>query len=711
MKPKKKDTGTVLLFALAGFLIITFVLLHVGVIMDTQNITMMDALLQVDKHITANPFDIFPIHWPMLGNGVLWAVLASLYLYSNEESNRHDMAGKEQGSATWTTDMAKYNKTYTEPFGKPTHEGKNNMIMSQNVYLSMDGRKTMRNNNILVIGGAGSGKSRFIVKPNVLQANASFVVTDPSGELLDATGKFLADKGYDIKVFNLVQMQYSCKYNPFAYIRDDNGVVQMINCLIRNTTAKGSSSSGDFWEKSEMMLLQAICFYLVHYCKPEDRNFANVMKMIRLAEVREDQEGYQSVLDIMFEIKKAENKRWYESRNLPVEESIATTQYDAFKIAAGKTLKSILVSVNARLINFNLEQVRELTSSDDMDLMHVGDKPTAIFAIIPSADTTFNYVVSIMYSQLFESLYYHAENECEGKHLKYPVRFLLDEFANIGTIPDFDKKLATMRKYSISCTIILQNLAQIKSMYKDDWETMIGNCDTIVFLGSPELSTQEYISKKLGAATIRVRSSGHSKGKSGSYSMNYSQQKRELMTPEELGTMANNNCIVMVRGEHPFFDTKYKYEGHKDYKYTADADKGNRYAYREMFAQKAAAAAATEQDKVSEEKTELQTGILPPDAIDAPKIIASQNDYVKQTAAGHQTLFEQNTQDAMHELYDTDDDEVLGEGETLYDSNIPPKMDVDMPAGSIFDPDFEFKLDESILTEAPTAFAKISDAR
>ena len=403
--------------------------------------------------------------------------------------------------------------------------------------------------------------SHVLWLPNLLQANCSFVVTDPSGELLESTGKFLEDQGYKIKVFNLVEMQHSNCYNPFNYIRDDLGVLMMINCLIKNTNPTGADKGDPFWEKSETALLQALCFYLIKYRPKNEQNFTSVMKLLRAAEVNENDPSQKSVLDRIFEDVEKKDPN-----------SIALKQYQTFKMGAGKTLKSILISTSVRLTVFNMWQIENLTGTDDIDLGSIGDEKTALFVIIPAADDTFNFLVSMMYSQLFETLYYHAETECEGKRLPYHVRFLLDEFANIGTIPDFEKKLATMRKYEISCTIILQNLAQLKTMYKDNWGSITGNCDSFLFLGGKEYDTLEAISKELGDATIIVRNNSRSFGKSGSSSQSFNKTARKLMTPDELSRMPNSDCILMIRGLKPFYGKKYDYPKHPNYKYTGDAN-------------------------------------------------------------------------------------------------------------------------------------------
>ena len=560
-----------------------------------------NALLEAMDHAFASPLDVFPIQWSFMARAAIVGLLAPLLVYTEYLKKRDLRPSEENGSARWTEDLRKYYRKYAEttvnwprPFSwliRPLDQvlrkiplfgklytvlfdflfrnflapdkapGSKNMIFTKEIYMSMNTRKTRRNNNILVIGGSGTGKSRYVVKPNLLQANCSFVITDPSGELLETMGGYLEHQGYEVRVFNLVQMDHSFCYNPFNYIRDDNGVLIMITALIKNTTPKGSSTADPFWEKAETALLQALCFYLQSECNPEDRNFTNVMKLLRCAEVREGQENYDSTLDILFKDLKAKNP-----------EHIAVRQYAVFKQAAGKTAQSILVSCSVRLTVFNMQSIANLTGTDTIDLASVGDKPVALFCITPTADTTFNFLVAMMYTQLFETLYYHAETECKGKRLSHHVRFLLDEFANIGTIPDFPQKLSTMRKYEISCTIIIQALSQLKAMYKDDWEVLIGNCDSRLFLGGPDETTLKYISNSLGKETIRAISNSRSWSRQGSYSQNFNKTGRELMTENELAVMDNENCVLFIRGEYPFFCTKYPLEKHPNYHLSGDAN-------------------------------------------------------------------------------------------------------------------------------------------
>ena len=497
---KRQHKQLLTLIAIIGYVIVLFMSLHMGTVKALDDsLDIFSVFVQGLTHMSDEPLRIIFSSYTFAYAGLMTLaflfVLAWLY-YDNIINGPGEK--NAMGSAKWNTDFKAYNKKYTDPQGDPSNGGKNNMIISQNVFLSMNSRQTMRNNNILVVGGSGSGKSRFMVKPNILQANCNYVITDPAGELLESTGRFLESEGYEIKVFNLVEMTKSDRYNPFAYIRDDVGVLMMINCLIKNTTPVGQSGGDPFWEKSETALLQALVFYLIKYRPKHQQNFTSVMKLLRAAEIDENNPNAKSKLDKIFDDVAVSDPN-----------SIALKQYLTFKMGAGKTLKSILISTSVRLTVFNMKQIENLTKEDTIDLGSLGEGKKALFVIIPAADSTYNFLVSMMYSQLFETLYFVAETKYEGKRLKTPVRFLLDEFANIGQIPEFTKKLATMRKYEISCTIILQNLAQIKTAYKDDWESIVGNCDSFLFLGGQEYSTLEYISKELGKKTIRTNLMEH----------------------------------------------------------------------------------------------------------------------------------------------------------------------------------------------------------
>ena len=570
------------------------------------------------KALSNNPSLVFSFNLagkytlPTLGLFLLVDLLIGALLYYDTLRHSHDLSGDETGTAQWNHDLKEYNKTYSEKDKTQT------TLLSKKVALSMDSRKTLRNNNVLVIGGSGTGKTRFFVKPNVLQRNCNMIITDPSGELLSSTGTFLQESGYEIKIFNLVEMSKSSCYNPFHYIRNEQGVIMMINCLIKNTTPPESKSSDPFWEKSEVALLQALIFYLRDYRPVEEQNFSTVMELLRWAEVDEKNPDFESKLDKIFLKSKKAQKRPFGAREAEdspefksylakttyvdekgerkrnvdgksIEEldvnktSIALKQYRIFKQAGAKTAKSILISCEVRLAAFNIPQIARLTDKDDIHLEELGGldekhRKQALFVIIPAADSTFNFLVSMMYSQLFETLYFLAETKTKAQRLPVHVKFLLDEFSNIGQIPEFIKKLATMRKYQICCSVILQDLSQIKTMYKDDWESIVGNCDTMLFLGGKDLTTAEYISKTLGKQTITTKDRSLSvSAKNGSSSQSYKQSARELMMPDELVGMSNSHCVVIVRGVDPFYDKKYDYKDHPQYDNTADADESKRY--------------------------------------------------------------------------------------------------------------------------------------
>lgn len=462
---------------------------------------------------------------------------------------------------------------------KSPFETDNNILLTQEVRMSLNTRQHRENLNVLVIGGSGSGKSRFYVKPNLMQLNTSYVVTDPKGELLRSCGRLLKKAGYEIRVFNLIDMSHSNNYNPFNYIYDKDGnvnktyVMKMVNCLMKNTKQEGSSGGDQFWDDSTKALTLAIAFYLLEKkdAKDEnnnslDRNFSTVMKMMRLAEISEQDENHRSPLDEMMDELRAENPH-----------SMACSFYADFKKAPAETAKSILISAAVRFAAFNLPEVADLTHTDNIHLDTLGDRKTALFVIIPSSDATFNFLAAMMYTQLFDTLYDTANFKYGGR-LPVHVRCLLDEFANVGTIPDFDKLLATMRSMEISANIIIQNLAQLKKMYDKSWEILTGNCDSLLFLGGQEASTLEAISKSLGKETIDVVSQNRTRShKSPSTSENNSILGRELMTTDELKVMKPTECVLIVRALYPFFCHKFDIEKHKNYPYLEDSNK--KYAY------------------------------------------------------------------------------------------------------------------------------------
>ena len=491
--------------------------------------------------------------WKFAGIGFLFGAIACMKSYASYKEKEDLLPARENGSAKWHENMKSFRAAYVD---QPLlGSGSPNMILTQDIFLSMDTRKTRRNNNVLVIGGTGTGKSRAIIMPNLMQANSSFVITDPSGELLESMGEFLKSEGYVIKVLNLEDTRYSDSYNPFSYALGEEGILSMITALIANTTPKGAHPSDPFWEKAETALLQAICFYIREEYTPAEHNFSTVMYMLRLAEA---EEGETSTLDTLFE-------RF--EQNHP--DHIAATSYAVFRSAGGgKTAQSIVISAQSRLAAFNLASIRRLTNQDTMELQLLGKRKTALFCITPVDNPTFNFLVGLMYSQLFSTLYHIAATECPGKRLPHHVRFLLDEFANIGTIPNFNQLLATMRKFEISCTIVLQALSQLKALYRDDWEVIVGNCDSLILLGASDKTTLEYFSSILGKKTIRAISSSQTYGRQKSYTKSFNKMGRELATPTELRTMDNNRCIYLLRGLDPFFSTKFDPTTHPNYNKT-----------------------------------------------------------------------------------------------------------------------------------------------
>ena len=471
------------------------------------------------------------------------------YYYNRKNYRRNE----EYGSAKWANNKA-VNKKYTEK------DYYSNKILSQNVRIGLDGRRHRRNLNTLVIGGSGAGKTRFFGKPNLMQCNTSFVVLDPKGEQLRDVGNLLEKEGYVIKVVDLINMNRSHCYNPFRYIKDDKDVLKLITNLIRNTTPKGSQTNDPFWEKSETALLEALCLYLLHEAPDEEQNFTMVMEMIAAAEVKEDDEEYQSPLDELFERLEIRNPN-----------SLALKQYKIYKQAAGKTAKSILISVGVRLSAFNLESIASLTATDELELDLVGERKTAIFAVIPDNDSTFNFLIGMLYTQLFQMLYYQADI-VHGGALPVPVHFLMDEFANVALPDEFDKLLSTMRSRLIFVSIIIQNLAQIKGLYKDSWESIVGNCDTLYYLGGNEQSTHKFMSEYLGKETLDTNTYGKSSGRSGNYSTNYQQAGRELLTPDEVRLLDNDYGLLFIRGERPVFDKKYDILKHPRINETTDGN-------------------------------------------------------------------------------------------------------------------------------------------
>ena len=468
-----------------------------------------------------------------------------------ESQKRNYRRGVEHGSAKWGN-VSEICRRYCEK------QYTNNLLLTQHFRMGLDGYKHKRNLNVLVVGGSGAGKSRTYAIPNIMQCNCSMVITDPKAELLRKTGGVLERNGYEVRVFDLINPETSWCYNPFAYVRDDKDVLKLINNLIRNTTPKGAQSSDPFWEKSETALLQALMLYLLHEAPPEEQNFPMIMEMLGSAQVKEDDEDYQSPLDILFERLEMRDP-----------ESIAVKQYAIYKQAAGKTAKSILISVGVRLAAFNLKQIANLTCTDELDLYSIGEKKVALFCCIPDADTSMNYLVGMIYSNLFQTLYYVADRKYGGR-LPIPVHCIMDEWPNVALPDDFDKILATMRSRGISCSIIIQNIAQMKALFKDSYESLIGNCDEFLYLGGNEKEGHKYVSELLGKETLDTNTYGQTKGRSGSYSVNYQQTGRELLTPDEIRLLDNRKAILFIRGERPIMDDKYDLKKHVNFRYTED---------------------------------------------------------------------------------------------------------------------------------------------
>ena len=485
----------------------------------------------------------------MLIGLLLYGCGIALY-YSSRENRR---PGEEYGSAKWGAPKA-LNKKYMDHRHKDA-----NIILTQRVRLGMDGYVTQRNTNILVVGGSGSGKTRFFCKPGVYSANCSYLITDPKGELLRSSGSLLKEKGYEVRVFNLIDPSQSDGYNPFAYIRNEKDVLTLIDNLIKNTTPRNASSNDPFWEKAEIALDSALMLYLVSEAPPEEQNFETMIYMMNFAEVREEDDQYRSPLDMLFRALEEEQPN-----------HVAVKQFKAFKQAAGKTAKSILVSAAVRLAAFNIPQYAEMTKRDEMDFGSLGEKKKAIFCVIPIADTSMNYLIGMLYTQCFQELYRYADDKYNGR-LPVPVRVIQDEWANVAQPESYPKILATCRSYNIGLNIIVQNIQNIKALYEKEWESIIGNCDTLLFLGGGnEPTSLEFVTKLLGKETIDTRTRGQTKGRSGSSSTNFQQTGRELLTMDEVRKLDTKDAILFIRGEDPVLDQKYDLKRHPNIRLTAD---------------------------------------------------------------------------------------------------------------------------------------------
>ncbi len=503
------------------------------------------------SEVTQTPFSL---HWTpytmkFIGIFLLLYGGAILFYYTGQKNTR---PGEEHGSASWGS-VRELDKKYRDK------DAGKNVILTQHLQMSMNGKLHRRNLLQIIVGGSGSGKTRFLAKPNLMLANASFICTDPKGEMLRAVGNLFLEEGYVLRVFDLIDPSKSDCYNPFCYIRKDADVFKLIDNFIKNTTPKGSKANDPFWEKSETALDSALMLYLLHEAPPKDQNMETILYMIENGGAKEEDDDYQSPLDLLFEALEEEQP-----------DHIAVRQYHIFKQAAGKTAKSILVSAAVRLASFTLPEIQRITASDDMELGKLGERKQAIFCIIPdSNDASLNFLVGMLYTQAFQELYYQADKVHQGA-LPVPVRLMFDEFANVALPDGYARLQATMRSRNIMSTIILQNISQLKALFKDDWEGIIGNADSFIYLGGNEQSTHKYISELLGKETIDTKTSSQSKGRNGSFSQNFQQTGRELMTPDEVRRLDNKNAIVLIRGEKPVIDEKYDILKHPNIHRTED---------------------------------------------------------------------------------------------------------------------------------------------
>ena len=527
-----------------------------------QGIDLSAKLLHIGQGFTAAFSSAAPSFHPVdLLIGIAGAVIIRLVVYSKQKNAKKYRKGMEYGTARWGT------PTDIKPFIDPVFE--NNVLLTQTERLMMSNRpkdpKNARNKNILVIGGSGSGKTRFFAKPNIMQLHSSYVITDPKGSLISEVGQLLQRAKYRIKVLNTINFSKSMHYNPFAYLRSEKDILKLVNTIIVNTKGEGAQSAEDFWVKSERLFYSALIGYIFYEAPEEEKNFTTMLDMINASEAKEDDSEFQSPVDLMFA--RLEEKD---------PEHFAVRQYKKFLLSAGKTRASILVSCGARLAPFDIRELRELMEYDEMELDTLGDRKTALFLIMSDTDSTFNFVIAILQAQLFNLLCDKADDVYGGR-LPVHVRCILDEFANIGQIPQFDKLIATIRSREISASIILQSQSQLKAIYRDNADTIVGNCDTMLFLGGKEKTTLKEISEILGKETIDSFNTSENRGKEISHGLNYQKLGKELMTQDEIATMDGGMCILQVRGIRPFFSKKYDITRHPNYKYLSDADKKNAF--------------------------------------------------------------------------------------------------------------------------------------
>ena len=546
MKKSFRDGAPV--WALFSLFVLYFAVLMAGAYEDGMNIM---ELMAAFTEAMNKPFHIrWTEHTLKFMLIALVAYVGAICIYYSSQQNRRP--GEEHGSAKWGN-VHEINRKYKDK------DDSKNVILTKNLRMSMNGKLHMRNLLQIVVGGSGAGKTRFLVKPNIMLANASFICTDPKGEIARATIPLLLQNGYAVKVFDLIEPANSDSYNPFHYIRKDSDVFRLINNFIQNTTPKNASQSDPFWEKSEIALDAALMLYLLHEAPEYEQNMEMILTMIENGAAKEDDDDYKSPLDLLFEALEEEQP-----------DHIALRQYRIFKQAAGKTAKSILISAAVRLASFTLPEIQNITNADTLELGKLGERKQAIFCVIPdSNDNSLNFLVGMLYTQAFQELYYQADKVHHGS-LPVPVRLMFDEFANVAMPDGYARLQATMRSRNIMSTIILQNISQLKALFKDDWEGIIGNADSFIYLGGNEQSTHKYISELLGKETIDTKTSSQSKGRNGSFSQNFQQTGRELMTPDEVRRLDNKNAIVFVRGERPVIDEKYDIMQHPNIKLTED---------------------------------------------------------------------------------------------------------------------------------------------
>lgn len=541
-----KDNKISIKLIILGLIIVIWFALLVAPIINKG----MLVIIKEFPKIISNPLKI------NLCNNSLKSILICLIIYFFSiciylSTRKNYRRGEEYGSACWGNNK-QINKKYHQ------FPDNDNKLLTQNVSIGYNAKKHRRNLNTLVCGGSGAGKTRFFCKPNIMQCNTSFVVLDPKGEILRDTGYLLEKNGYEVKVLDLINMCKSHCYNPFVYLKDDNDVQKLVTNLFKSTTPKGSQSNDPFWDTAASMLLLALIFYLKYEAPEEEQNFTMVMEMLRAGQIEDEDSPIPSTLDVLFNNLELRNPN-----------HIAVKYYKDYHSGSAKTLKSIQITLAARLEKFNLESLSSLTITDELELDKIGEKKVALFALIPDNDTSFNFLVSILYTQLFQQLFYIADHKYNGS-LPVPVHFVMDEFANVSLPDDFDKILSVMRSRGVSVSIILQNLAQLKALFEKQWESIVGNCDEFLYLGGNEQSTHKYVSELMGKESIDTNTFGKSRGRNGNYSTNYQQAGRELMTQDEVRLLDNKYAILFIRGERPVLDFKYNILKHPNVKYTAD---------------------------------------------------------------------------------------------------------------------------------------------